>query len=141
MEEIYMFHWTGATGICVNEDRKILMVLQGSSEEEKKWGLPGGGVEEGESYEECCKREAKEETGYEVDIVGFLQQKKGTYETIGISFDVYYYVIEKISGEEKIQDPDGLIYEIGWKSAEDIKELELSFPEDRDFLVTYLKQG
>lgn len=135
-----MFHWTGATGICVNEEGKVLMVLQGAPKEEKRWGLPGGGVEEGESYDQCCKREVEEETGYEVDVIELLQQKKGTYDTIGISFEVYYYKMEITGGEEKIQDPDGLIYEVGWKSAEDIKELTLSFPEDREFLMTYLEQ-
>ncbi|CEG26250.1 MutT/nudix family protein [Bacillus sp. B-jedd] len=34
-----------------------------------------------------------------------------------------------------IQDPDNLIYEIAWKSVDEIRNLELSFPEDRDFLI------
>ena len=29
-----------------------------------KYIIPGGGVEEGESYSECCERELLEETGY-----------------------------------------------------------------------------
>ena len=30
------------------------------------WAVPSGGIEEGESPEECCIREVKEETGYDV---------------------------------------------------------------------------
>lgn len=45
------------------EDGKILL------SHESKTGFymsPGGGVESGESYEECVKRELMEETGYEI---------------------------------------------------------------------------
>ena len=30
--------------------------------------IPGGGLEENESLEECCKREIREETGYEISV-------------------------------------------------------------------------
>ena len=33
-----------------------------------QWMLPGGGREEGESPEECCVREVKEETGFSVHL-------------------------------------------------------------------------
>jgi 8-oxo-dGTP pyrophosphatase MutT (NUDIX family) len=33
------------------------------------WALPGGGLDLGESYAECCVREVQEETGLKVDIL------------------------------------------------------------------------
>jgi 8-oxo-dGTP pyrophosphatase MutT (NUDIX family) len=33
------------------------------------WGSPGGGCEEGESVEECARRELREETGLDADCV------------------------------------------------------------------------
>ena len=30
--------------------------------------IPGGGLESGETLEECCKREIREETGYEISV-------------------------------------------------------------------------
>ena len=30
------------------------MVLQGKEEEEKRWSVPSGGLEKGETLEECC---------------------------------------------------------------------------------------
>jgi ADP-ribose pyrophosphatase YjhB (NUDIX family) len=43
--------WEGASCICINEG-KLLMVLQGKPEEEKLWSYPSGGREAGESLEE-----------------------------------------------------------------------------------------
>ena len=34
-----MTHWVGATGVCINSDGQVLMVLQGKPEEEKYWSV------------------------------------------------------------------------------------------------------
>lgn len=52
-----MKRWIGTAAICVNEKNEILMVLQGKKEEPKRWSVPCGGQEEGETLEECCIRE------------------------------------------------------------------------------------
>ena len=44
-----------------------------------------------------------------------------------------------VDGERKIQDPDNLIYDIAWKNINELQELNLSFPEDRDFLIDCIK--
>jgi ADP-ribose pyrophosphatase YjhB (NUDIX family) len=36
------------------------------------WALPGGGLDLGESYAECCMREVREETGLEVEILRLI---------------------------------------------------------------------
>ena len=48
---------------------------------------------------------------------------------------MHYFEVEVIGGEAKIQDPDQLIYDISWKSSEEIINLDLSFPEDRNTLI------
>jgi hypothetical protein len=35
-----------------------------------------------------------------------------------------------------IHDPDELIYEIAWKSKDELMDLTLTFPEDRQFLLS-----
>ncbi|PEK22795.1 DNA mismatch repair protein MutT [Bacillus pseudomycoides] len=52
-----MKRWIGTAAICVNEKNEILMVLQGKKEEPKRWSVPSGGQEEGETLEECYIRE------------------------------------------------------------------------------------
>ncbi|PGL71418.1 NUDIX hydrolase [Bacillus sp. AFS055030] len=133
-----MEKWIGAAGICINLKGQILMVLQGRPDEKKRWTVPSGGLEKNESIEECCKREVLEETGYEVEVIKQLLIKEGI--SYGFQVEVHYFEVEIIGGDAKIQDPDQLIYEIAWKSVDEIFELELSFPEDRNLLIDLINK-
>ena len=42
-----------------------------------------------------------------------------------------------LAGKRNFQDPD-TIYDIGWKSVDELKTIDLSFPEDREFLIDYI---
>ena len=50
-----------------------LAVVLGKRSDGKGWALPGGFIQEGESLDDCVKRELKEEAGIEVP---FLTQFK-----------------------------------------------------------------
>lgn len=133
-----MEKWIGAAGICINPKGQILMVLQGKPDEKKLWSVPSGGLEKDESIDECCKREILEETGYEVEVMKQLYIKESI--SYGFQVEVHYFEVRIIGGYAKIQDPDQLIYEMAWKSAEEILELELSFPEDRNLLIDLINK-
>ncbi|MFD4707434.1 NUDIX hydrolase [Gottfriedia sp. NPDC058432] len=133
-----MEKWIGAAGICINRKRQILMVLQGKPDEKKLWAVPSGGLEKNESIDECCKREVLEETGYEVEVMEQLFIKEDI--SYGFQVEVHYFEVRIIGGYAKIQDPDQLIYEIAWKSTEEILELELSFPEDRNLIINLINK-
>lgn len=135
-----MKKWSGSSGVCINENGDLLMVLQGKPEEEKKWSVPSGEKEQNETFQECCRREIEEETGYITEIVKEIKLKKGIYEEYNISFEVHYFLVKYVGGKRNIQDPDNLIYDISWKTLEELKTLELSFPEDRDFLTDYVSK-
>jgi len=128
-----MTHWVGAAGVCINSNGQVLMVLQGKPEEEKCWSVPSGGREDGESLQNCCIREVLEETGYQIKVIRKLTDKQGMHGLV--EYIVTYFEVEIIGGTPTIQDPDGLIYEIAWKSIEQIRELKLSFPEDESLLI------
>ncbi|MEY8350569.1 NUDIX hydrolase [Bacillus cereus] len=131
-----MKRWIGSAAICLNEKNEILMVLQGKKKEAKRWSVPSGGQEEGETLEECCVREVWEETGYRVEIIDKIYEKIGV--TYGIPVCVHYYLVEQTGGDRNIQDPDGLIYEIDWKRIDEVRKLSLAFPEDYDLLCRYV---
>ncbi|MEI3598943.1 MULTISPECIES: NUDIX hydrolase [unclassified Oceanobacillus] len=133
-----MEEWRGAAGVCINEKSELLMVLQGAPDERRTWSIPSGGKERNETFEDCCIREIEEETGYKTEIIKKMKVKKRKYEAYNISAEVHYFLVKIIGGTRSIQDPDQLIHGIAWKNVQEIKELELSFPEDREFLIECL---
>lgn len=56
---------TFAGGYIMNEQRKVLLQRRGDS---NKWGFPGGAIELGETPQMAVIREAKEETGLDVEV-------------------------------------------------------------------------
>ena len=65
-------------GIIVVKDGKVLLGKRKSAHGKGTWCFPGGHLEFSESWEDCAKRETKEETGqFPVKIKSF--NKKGKY--------------------------------------------------------------
>ncbi len=51
------------------KDRKFLLIKRGIPPKKGMWGAPSGFIESGETSEEACLRELKEETGVSGEIV------------------------------------------------------------------------
>jgi len=59
-------------GVIIFKDGKILLGKRKGSHGAGEYSIPGGHMEFGESFEECIKREVKEETDLEIDNISFL---------------------------------------------------------------------
>lgn len=136
-----MEKWTGAAGICVNSRNELLMVREETSNGESAWTVPTGGVEPGETNEQCVVREIAEETGYEVSILEKLKVKSGKYENLNIHYEVHYFLVEATGGKMQIQDPDNSVREIAWKTSEEVEALPLYYPEDRSFIAGLMNEA
>lgn len=64
----------GSVVIIVNDQNQILLQLRLNG----NWGLPGGLMDLGESFEEVAKREVREETGLEVENLTLLNVFSGS---------------------------------------------------------------
>ncbi|BCB02560.1 NUDIX domain-containing protein [Bacillus sp. KH172YL63] len=76
--------------------------------------LPGGGMEEGEGKEDCLRRELLEETGYRIELAGFIGNamryfitRKGEYQLS----DGYFYRAALL---EQIQEPVDADHRLKW---------------------------
>jgi 8-oxo-dGTP diphosphatase len=96
----------------------LLMTLRTSAHEPGTWCPPGGHLEMGESFLECCKKEVKEEVGLDIEDVELL----GVVNNI-FSPDKHYvnidFVAKGVSGAPIIGEPDKCA-EVGWYSLDDL---------------------
>ncbi|OGG52500.1 hypothetical protein A3C20_01845 [Candidatus Kaiserbacteria bacterium RIFCSPHIGHO2_02_FULL_55_25] len=63
---------------CLVQDNQGRFLLVKISYAHKQWTLPGGGVDESESFEQAAVRELKEETGVELPTLKFFAEYEGT---------------------------------------------------------------
>ncbi len=59
-----------ASVVCVHEGKLLIVHMQDPATQISRPFVPGGGLEAGETAQEAAVREAREETGYAVKIVG-----------------------------------------------------------------------
>jgi len=59
----------GVAGI-IFRDQGVVLIRRGQEPARGEWSLPGGAVEVGENLEEALRREVREETGLEIEIIG-----------------------------------------------------------------------
>ena len=102
---------------------------------------PGGGIEDGETLSECCKRELMEETGYIVEpLQHFLTINEYSFETKYVS---NYFICEVI-GEGKqiltdIEVEHGIVPE--WVKIEDALAIFGTFDEKNpDVRSLYIRE-
>ena len=85
--------------VAIIDSGKVLLTKR---EDFEVWCLPGGGVEDGESLAEAAIREAKEETGVDVELTRLV----GVYSRIGGMWNDVHAVLfaaQPIGGELKLQ--------------------------------------
>lgn len=114
-------HW--ATALCITEDEKIIMVKQyRHALGEVCIELPGGCVDEGESYEAAIQREALEETGYQFTNCVYLGDTSPNPSTNNNLMHMFL-----LTGGKKIKEQQ-------LDHNEDIEVLSFSFEEFLDLL-------
>jgi 8-oxo-dGTP diphosphatase len=93
-------------GVFVKKENKILLGLRRSETHgDGEWSLPGGHLEEGESFEDCCRREVLEETGLSITNI----QKEGftndLFPEAGLHYVTLYFSADYADGKLTNREP------------------------------------
>lgn len=135
-----------AAAIVVKDNN--LLVMHRVNNGQEYWVIPGGGVEEGETWEEAVVRELWEETSLKIKVNRLLYHRQYQDKSGAINNE-YYYLSEYVSGTPKLNASVELeemqrgeqFYEPHWISITDL-ESKLLYPESlKPVLLSDLKQG
>lgn len=123
-------------GVMIFKNGKVLMGKRKSSHGAGEFASPGGHLDFGESFEECAKREVREETGMEIDNIRFqFLSNLRTYT------GKHYVHVQLLSdwkrGEPKVMEPEKCE---GW-AWYDLDDLPEPLFKTYNFLLESLKTG
>ena len=112
-------------GLCWR-DNSLLLVNHTGITDSDFWAPPGGGLEFGESFEECLKKEFLEETGLKVEVGNFrfgCEFIQRPLHSVELFFDV-----KEISGELMVgTNPEiQIIDNVKYMTMEDIRSIPAS---------------
>ena len=132
-----------AAAVAIVDGEKLLMLKRSDN---KKWTMPGGTLDFGESLTDCAIREVKEESGLDVEIVDVI----GTYTDPNIlvaysdgevrqEFTIVY--AGRFTGDKVILDEESTDYK--WVEFDEVANLELADSQKRRIadVIEYYEHG
>ncbi len=120
------------TGSFIIDNDKVLLIRWGDNKGSwsGKWTVPGGKVEYGEKIEDAVKREAKEETDLDVEVVKLIDVDEGI-----VGEEKHYiflnYLCKAVAGELKAGSDS---VEVKWFSKNELNKIELNHPSVKRML-------
>jgi len=111
-------------GVVIKKDNKFLLVQEKQPKAYGLWNFPAGRVDVGDTIEQTAIKEAKEESGFDVELI----RKIGIFQDLATEAVKHAFEAKIIDGE--LTYPEDEILNAGWFTFEEIKEMEDSLRGD-----------
>lgn len=125
-------------------NEKTQQILMVHNKKNGSWTLPGGLVEPGESLAEAAVREAKEETGLDVEVTTIVAVNEARLQAINEHATFITFKAKQLNDEILIQDTEK-ISEAAWKSYDEVDKVMTYHPGGIENLlgngVPYVDEG
>lgn len=105
-------------GVVIKKDGKYLLVQEKQPKAYGLWNFPAGRVDVGDTIEETAVKEAKEETGYDVELVKEID----IFQESAIESSKHAFEAKIMGGELKF--PEDEILDAGWFTFEEIRGMK-----------------
>lgn len=92
-------------GVLVWKGGKIIIGQRGDSHGSGTWSVPGGHLEQGESFEDCAKREVFEETGLKIKNVRPLAVTNDLFKSENKHYVTIWLESDWAAGKETVKEP------------------------------------
>ena len=129
-----------ATAVVVKEGK--LLMIHRINHGEEYWVLPGGKVDEGETFEQAVIRELDEETSIqgevEKEILNFVDSKNDRQVLFSIKYISGEPALRPDSEEANSADSEQS-YKPEWVEIDKVSGLSIYPKEEKNFLITYFK--
>jgi 8-oxo-dGTP diphosphatase len=108
-------------GVFIVKDHKFLMIKRQGAHGRGTWSVPGGWVEGGESFEQTCKREVKEEVNLNIDNIRFAAITNNIFKDENLHSITVWMIADLKSNELKIIEPEK-IAAIEWRDFDSLPD-------------------
>ena len=129
--------------LLLSESDRLLLLEAKDSSGRKWWMAPGGGLDDGESFEVAAQRELQEETGLLLPIGRWVWTRRHIYTWDGRPQDQYerFYLARTPTGHVAPTTPDTYVVGHRWWSLIEIEEATEEFAPRRlaEFLAPILR--
>ena len=109
-----------AVGILRKNGKILICQRKKGGRYEFKWEFPGGKLENGETTEQCLRRELREELAIEIHSIERIQTQAAYYEDGGM-FNVAYCFVTGYTGEPK----NNVFEQIRWVAIDELKYMDM----------------
>jgi 8-oxo-dGTP diphosphatase len=118
-----------ASALIFDSTKEKVLLVKNRKGDSSYWSPPGGAVENGETLEQAVLREIKEETGYDIEVIGLYSVREMFFIENSHHAIIFTFLARIIDGEINFMDPDNEVVDIEWLDIPTANELMPSIPD------------